>query len=442
MRPLAAATLLFGAVIGGLGYACSRDDRAPTFITTPVERGSIVSSVRATGTVEAVTSVDVSSQLSGRMADVFASYNDAVKAGQPIARLDQEIYVARVNEAKAALKVARATAQVQQATLERARLAVLNARTAQRLAEAQSAAIQARQDEAERELQRKAELARSGYVPDRELSQARAARDSGAADLRAGLDQVTMKEQSIAMAEAELHMVEANLQNAQAVVEQKLAALDQTELDLERTVLRAPIDGVVIKRDVNPGQTVAVTLEAKTLFTIANDLSEMEVHGKIDEADVGRLKVGQITHFTVDAYPERVFTGRVLQIRKAPDIEQNVVTYSAIVSAPNPDFLLLPGMTAVLRILISDTGETLKIPNQALRFRPNDVASIAEPRPSATAWVVGGDGRPSPVALQVGVSDDVSSQLLAGGLTEGQSVIIGVSNGQSRSAFFGIRLGF
>src|ERR1700746_324665 len=188
---------------GGLGYAYTRDDSAPTFITAPVERGSIANSVRATGTVEAVTSVDVSSQLSGRMADVFVSYNDAVKAGQPIAQLDRNIYVARVNEAKAALKVARATAQVQQATLERARLAVLNARTARGLAEAQSAAIQARQDEAERELQRKSELARSGYVPDRELSQARAARDSGAADLRAGLDQVTMKEQSIAMAEAE-----------------------------------------------------------------------------------------------------------------------------------------------------------------------------------------------------------------------------------------------
>jgi HlyD family secretion protein len=442
MQRIAGATLLFGAGMGGLGYAYSGDDSAPTFLTAPVERGAIVSSVRATGTVEAVTSVDVSSQLSGRMADVFVSYNDLVKAGQPIAKLDQEIYVARVNEAKAALKVARATAQVQQATLERAQLAVLNARTAQQLAEAQSEAIQARQDEAERELQRKAQLARRGYVADRELSQARAARDSGAADLHAALDQVTMKEQTIAMAEAELHMAEANLQNAQAVVEQRLAALDQTELDLERTVLRAPIEGVIIKREVNPGQTVAVTLDAKTLFTIANDLSEMEVHGKIDEADVGRLKVGQTAHFTVDAYPERVFTGRVLQIRKAPDIEQNVVTYSAIISAPNPDLLLLPGMTAVLRIVISDTRETLKIPNQALRFRPNAMALIAEPRPSATAWVVGGDGRPSPVPLEVGVSDDASTQLLAGALTEGQPVIIGVANGQSRTGFFGIRLGF
>ena len=129
---------------------------------------------------------------------------------------------------------------------------------------------------------------------------------------------------------------QANVQNAEAVVEQRQAALEQAELDLARTVIRAPIDGVIIKRDVNPGQTVAVTLEAKTLFKIAQDLREMEVRGKIDEADVGRLQVGQTTRFTVDAYPDRIFSGRVLQIRKSPEVVQNVVTYTAIVSAPTP----------------------------------------------------------------------------------------------------------
>ncbi len=315
MRFVVVAGLLC-ALIVGLGYTYGQERAVPTFLTAPVERGSISTLVKASGTVEAVVSVDVSSQLSGRIAEVFVNFNDTITAGQPIAQIDQEIFAARVNEARAALRVARATAEVQKAALERAKVAVTNAQTAEKLAEAQSAANKARQDEAERDLVRKLELARTGSGTERDLSQVRALRDAGAADLRASLEQIQMKAQAIAIAEAENHMAEANLENAQAVVEQRQAALDQAGLDLDRTVLRAPIDGIIIKRDVNPGQTVAVSLEAKTLFKIANDLREMEVHGKIDEADVGQLKVGQTAQFTVDAYPDRTFNGQVLQIRK------------------------------------------------------------------------------------------------------------------------------
>src|SRR5262249_10878868 len=158
--------------------------------------------------------------------------------------------------------------------------------------------------------------------------------------------------EAISMVEADLRIAEANLENAEAVVEQKQAALDQADLDLKRTVLRSPIDGVVLRRDVDPGQTIAVSLEAKTLFTIANNLDYMEVHGRIDEDDVGSLKVGQAARFTVDAYPDQTFTGTVLQIRKASEVVQNVVTYTAIVSAPNPRHLLLPNMTAELRVVV------------------------------------------------------------------------------------------
>ena len=246
-------------------------------------------------------------------------------------------------------------------------------------------------------------------------------------------------------------MAKANVQNALAVVEQRQAALDQAQLDLDRTVLRAPIDGVIIKRDVNPGQTVAVSLEAKTLFTIANDLHQMEVHGKIDEADVGELKVGQAAQFTVDAYPERTFGGQVMQIRKSPEVVQNVVTYTAIISAPNPDLLLLPGMTAQLRIAVSDTDDVLKIPSQALRFRPKDAAP-ASARPSAntgaaassstTVWLLGEDGRPSPIAVRIGASDDNAAALLEGPLSEGQQIIVGTANSQGQGGYFGLRLGF
>jgi HlyD family secretion protein len=385
MRFVVVAVLLCALMVG-LGYTYSQESSAPTFLTAPVERGGISTLVKASGTVEAVVTVDVSSQLSGRIAEVFVSFNNAVNAGQPIAQIDQEIFAARVNEAKAALSVARATAQVQEGAVERAKVAVVNAHTAKRLAEAQSAAIRARQDEVERDVQRKLQLARTGSGTERELSQIQALRDTGAADLRASLEQIQMKAEAIAIAQAERQMAEANVENARAVAEQRQAALDQAQLDLDRTVLRAPIDGIIIKRDVNPGQTVAVSLEAKTLFKIANDLREMEVHGKIDEADVGQWKVGQTAQFTVDAYPDRTFDGQVLQIRKSPEVVQNVVTYTAIISAPNPDLLLLPGMTAQLRIVVSETGETLKIPAQALRFRPNGAsAASARQSPSETA---------------------------------------------------------
>src|SRR6266849_5964210 len=386
------------ALIVGLGYTYSQETSVPTFLTAAVERGSISTLVKASGSVEAVVSVDVSSQLSGRIAEVFVNFNDTIKAGQPIAQIDQEIFAARVNEAKAALRVARATAQVEKAALERAQVAVTNAQTAEKLAEAQSAANKARQDEVERDHLRKLELARTGSGTERDLSQVRALRDAGAADLRASLEQIQMKAEAIAIAEAEKRMAEANLENAQAVVEQRQAALDQARLDLDRTVLRAPIDGIIIKRDVNPGQTVAVSLEAKTLFKIANDLREMEVHGKIDEADVGQLKPGQPTQFTVDAYPDRTCTG------------------------------------------------------QALRFRPNggagppsgrqSVNPAVSSKASATVWLIGNDGRPNPVAVRLGASDDSSAALLEGALNEGQQVIIGIANSQQQRGYFGIRLGF
>jgi HlyD family secretion protein len=447
-RLAATAVLLCALLVVGDTYV--QESPGATFITAPVERGTISNLVTATGTVDAEITVEVSSQLSGRIANVFVGFNDAVKAGQPIAELDQEIFVARVHESRATLKVAKATTQVQRAALERANVAVANARTAQKMAEAQAAAAEVKQSEADKELQRKVELARTGNVTDRDLGQVRALRDSGAADLRASLEQINMKAQAIAIAEAEVRMAEANLQNGEAVVEEKQAALDQAELDLEHTVVRAPIDGVIINRDVNPGQTVAVSLEAKTLFKIAKDLAEMEVHGKIDEADVGQLKVGQMADFAVDAYPERRFTGRILQIRKAPEVVQNVVSYTAIISAPNPDLLLLPGMTATIRIVVSNTGEILKIPNQALRFRPRDGATpehkarnaTASTGDSATVWVVGKDGNPLPVAVAVGLNDDDSTQLVRGALTEGQPLIIGITNSQTRTGFLGIRLGF
>jgi HlyD family secretion protein len=449
-RP-AVTTLLLSAMGAGLGYAYNQGSEASPFLTAPVERGTISTLVKATGSVDAKITVDVSSQLSGRIAEVFVNFNDVVKAGQPLAQLDQESFLIAAKETKAALQVATATTHVQEAAVERAKLGIVNARNDETLAEALVASAQAKQDEAEREFGRKAQLAKTGTGAERDLSQARTLRDTGAADLRAAIEQVKMKTEAIAIAEADLRMAEANLENAQAVIEQKQATVDQAELDLKRTVIRSPIDGVIVKRDVNPGQTIAVSLEAMTLFKIANNLDSMEVHGKIDEADIGKLKTGQSARFTVDAYPDRTFTGKVLQIRKASEVVQNVVTYTAVISAPNPELLLLPGMTAELSILVSDTGDVLKIPNQALRFRPEarDLAperQLEQQTSSAgtlsTVWIIGTDGRPAAVTVHVGQSDDSGSQLLDGPLTQGQPLIVGVGNSQVPAKFLGIRLGF
>jgi HlyD family secretion protein len=448
MRGLHAVALLtLGAALAA-GYAVYGQD-SPRYITAPVERGSVATIVKATGTVDAVLTVDVGSQLSGRIADVFVDFNDQVKAGQPIARLDTELFAARVSEAEAALKVAEATARVQKAAVERARLATLNAGTARKMAEAQLAGMRARHDEAESEFQRKVVLARTGSVAERDLAHARSMRVTSAADVAASTQQIRMKDEAVEIATAEAAMAAANVDNAEAVVDEKRAALHQAQVDLERTTLRAPIDGVVIKRDLNPGQTVAVTLEAKTLFKIANDLREMQVKGKIDEADVGRLRVGQTARFSVDAYPDRVFEGRVLQIRKSPEVTQNVVTYTALITAPNPQLLLFPGMTAVLRIAVSETEASLKIPNEALRYRPEYAPARGEDTVEgntdgtrASVWVLADRGQPKRVPVTIGANDESGTQLLAGELREGQPVIVGNGSAKLGGHAFGIRLGF
>jgi HlyD family secretion protein len=428
----------------GVAYAFGHlGDGRPNYVTAPVEYGSVQTVVTATGTVQAEHTVEVSSQLSGQVAEVFVDFNDAVKAGQPLAQLEKETFVARVDEASAALKMASAAARIQTATLERTKLLIANARTDQTLAEALAASAQAKRDESEREFNRKSRLALTGSASDRDLSLAQTARETAAADLRAALVQVKLKEEAIELAKADLRIADATLENAEAVVEQKQASLNQAKLDLDRTVLRSPIDGVILDRAVDPGQTIAVSLDARTLFTIANNLDSMEVRGRIDEADVGSLQEGQTVKFSVDAYPDRIFTGKILQIRKASEVTQNVVTYAAIVSAPNPDHLLLPNMTAELSIVVADSGPTLQIPNQALRFQPGPIiatdVSASQSALSGTVWIVGDDGNPKPISVRLGESNDTTTRLVDGPLTEGQLLIIGVAEKQHWAS--GIRLG-
>jgi HlyD family secretion protein len=419
------------------------DDDSFTYVTARVERGRIATVVRATGAVKPTYIVDISSQLSGQIANVFVNFNDVVKAGQPLGRLDPEIFAAKVSEARAALKIAQAGVQMQQAALERARSALTTAQMALNVTEANQVELKAKFDESERELGRRLVLVRTNSIAKADVTRMQAERDAEAAQTLAMAEEAKIKQEAIVMAAADIQMAEATLENAKAIVEQNQAALEQAEVDLARTELRAPIGGVIVKRDVNPGQTVAVSLEAKTLFQIANDLREMEVDGRIDEADIGRVKPGQKVTFTVDAFPGRSFSGQVQQVRIAPEDVQNVVTYTVVITAPNPEKLLLPGMTASLRILINESPDILKVPNQALRFRPKTEPEARDNSSdgSATVWVLTDGHNPLPVRVTTGRSDDRTTELLSGKLKENQSVIVGVATSNAGGPL-GIRLGF
>jgi len=304
-----------------------------------VTRGDIESVVITTGTLEALNTVVVGSQLSGQVEQLFADFNDVVSKGQLIAQLDPRTFQARVVQNEADVEVAQANILQRQAEVER------------------STAIH---DQAGRELKRRTNLREKDYISESELDQ----------------DSTTVE-----TTRAQLQMAEAALVNARAVLQQKLAVLNQSRLDLERTAIRSPIAGTVINRNVEQGQTVAASLQAPELFQIAQDLHEMKVEASVDEADIGRIRETLQCRFSVDAYPERKFSGTIEQIRKAPDVVQNVVTYRVIITTQNRDLALLPGMTANVEIVLGKRENVLQIPNAALRFAPKN----AEPSTSAPA---------------------------------------------------------
>ncbi|MBS3936046.1 MAG: efflux RND transporter periplasmic adaptor subunit, partial [Sulfuritalea sp.] len=344
----------------------------PDFRFAAIESGPITAAVSATGTLNPVTSVQVSSQISGQLREVLVDFNSMVKAGQPIARIAPETYEHRVRQAEADLEAARATVAVQQAERHRAKVNLA---------------------EAERDHARKQSLVAKNFISPAELDKVKTALEA---------------------ARAQLRVVEAQAGNGAALVRQREAQLGQARVDLGRTEIRAPVDGIVIKKSVEPGQTVAASLQAPELFVIARNLADMQVETAIDEADVGRLRVGQEATFTVDAFPGKRFSGEVRQVRKAAQVVSNVVSYTVIVSASNPELILLPGMTANVRIVTAHQDRALKVANAALRFRPpapgEQKSAPAGRQPGAgmgrgrgggagQLWVLGADGRPAPVEV-------------------------------------------
>jgi len=337
---LALAVVLIAWQQGRLDSGDQNDDAS--YRTAKITKGDIQMAVSTTGKVRPVITVEVGSQISGQISEMLADFNTPVKAGQVIARLDPASYATRVDAAKAELAVAQAGVAVQMATLEELK------------ADAEGAVAALR--DAEQELQRVMALYDKRVVAQSNVDRSLSARDQARARHAATL--ARQKKQR------------AQLQNANAQVLVRTATLKDRQLDLDRTFIASPIDGVVTGRNVDLGQTVAASLQAPVLFSIAGDLGHMQLEVSVDEADIGSIVEGQNVNFTVDAFTQRKFDGKVLQIRKAPTEVANVVTYTVIVQADNPDHLLLPGMTANVDIIIGARTNVLRVPEAALRFKP------------------------------------------------------------------------
>ena len=331
--------------------------KEPSVFTGKVEKGDVVSIVTATGTINAVTSVLVGSQVSGQIDQLFADFNSKVSRGQKIAQIEPSLFQARYDQANADLQNSQANVRSLEVQVEVQRSDIAASKA--NMEKARAASVQATLD-----LNRTADLVKQGIVAASQLDSAKANSDSANAGLAATQAQY---EQSQARLKYQISQVE----QAKAQVNQRAAAVRASKVDLDHTIIFAPINGTVVARNVDKGQTVAASLSAPTIFTIAEDLSKMLVYVKTDESDVGNVRVGGMATFRVDAFPRDTFRGHIKEVRINPQTVQNVVTYDTVIEFDNPDEKLLPGMTAYVTIPVANSRDVLKVPNAALRFRPD-----------------------------------------------------------------------
>jgi HlyD family secretion protein len=373
---------------------------------------------------------------------LYADFNSKVKAGQLIARIDPQIFQARVDAAQAAVGSARAALYNAQANIQKSVADTANAQANVLVAQDNSQKAHVAVVDAQSKLSRRVELAKEGVLSKEDLETAQATSDEAVSAERAAQGQADASQSALSASKAEGQIAHTQEAAAQAQLKQAEASLAQAQIDLDHTYIKAPVDGTVVSRQVNVGQTVAASLAAPQLFEIAQDLTQMQVDTNVDEADVGRVQMGQNATFTVDAYPNRVFHGAVTAVRQAPINVQNVVTYDVVIGVSNNDLKLFPGMTANVKILVDHRDNALKIPNAALRYRPAASAAAVKTNGKArgaaapqTVWTLGADGKPQPVEVQLGISDGTWTEVRSGDLQEGQAVIIGApSQGQSSAS--------
>jgi HlyD family secretion protein len=385
-KKIVVAVVLMIALAAGGWYFYKNKENGVQFRTERVTRGDLRATVTATGTVNAVTTVLVGTQVSGTVKEIFVDFNSPVKKGQLLAQIDPELSQTRVAQARANLQSAEAGVEKASSVLQ----------------------------DANRTLDRNRTLWDRNYIARSELDTSETSRQSAVA------------QSSVAKAQ----------------VGQARAALQQEETTLQYTRILSPVDGVVISRNVDVGQTVAASFQTPTLFSIAQDLTRMQIETNVDEADIGRIRVGQTVQFTVDAYPDSIFPGNVAEVRNAPTTIQNVVTYTVVVKVANPELKLKPGMTANVSIITALEKDILKVPNAAIRFKwqpagagsdqvnakavgagRSQAGGVANAAKTQGVWVLAGQ-KPRRASLTLGISDGNYTAVLSGELKEGDAVII------------------
>ena len=401
--------------------------------TAAVGRGDIDVTVSATGNPNAVVTVQVGSQVSGNIQALFADFNTRVTKGQLIARIDPAPFQSKVNQAEATLDAARASVANSQAVVEQARANIQAANSSLAAANANVTKAEALVDDARVKVDRRVVMLAQNATSKEDLETAQTTYTSAVADHDALVAQSQAAEDNLKVAHAQLNVANSLVAANQAQVKQSTAALQSAQIDLDHTGITAPVDGVVVSRNVDVGQTVAASLSAPTLFLIAQDLTKMQVDTNVSEADVGRVRVNQPATFTVDAYPGRTFAGTVTSIREAPINVQNVITYDAVIGVSNTDLKLFPGMTANVRVLVSQRSNVLRIPNAALRYHPalagaQPAGPAGTPRAQVSTekavWVLDGNDKPRRVVVTTGETDGSFTEVTGGPLKEGDRVIV------------------
>jgi HlyD family secretion protein len=400
--------------------------------TATVEHGDINVAISATGNPNAVVTVQVGSQVSGIVVALFADFNTKVTKGQLIARIDPAPFQAKVDQAQANLDAARAAVANTQAAVQQALAGIQAAGSSLAAAKANVAKAEAITEDAKVKVDRRVIMVSKGADSKEDLETAQTTYKSAVADHKAAVAQQHAVEDNVKVAQAQLNVANSLLTANQAQVKQFAAALQSAQLDLDHTKITAPVDGVVVSRNVDVGQTVAASLAAPTLFLIAQDLTKMQVDTNVSEADVGRVRVNQPATFTVDAYPGRTFTGTVTSIRQAPINVANVITYDAVIGVSNADLKLFPGMTANVKILVNQRLNVLKVPNAALRYHPASETTAAGggrgahkgAAPGKPVWLLDIDNKPQRVMVTTGESDGTFTEVVTGGLKDGDRVIV------------------
>jgi len=380
--------IVLAAIVAFAGYMYFRKDNGVSlYRTAKVEKGEIVDAIAATGTINAVSTVSVGSQVSGTIQQIFVDFNSRVRKGQVIALIDPRLLEAAVEQARANVDNAKAS-------LDRTRVGVIDT---------------------ERTNRRNRELVKDGFVAQADVDSSQTAWEQAVAQKR----------------------------SADAALQQADGALRIAKTNLEYATIRSPVNGIVISRSVDVGQTVAASFQTPTLFSIAEDLTKMQVDTNVDESDIARAALGQTVTFTVDAWPEKTFTGEVAQVRNAPIVTQNVVTYNVVVRVDNRELFLKPGMTANVSIEVKKFSDVLKIPNAALRYRPTAKGTEAESAGrrqrngkgkeeagGQRVYLLGKDGKPAPVRIKSGVSNGTFTVLEEGILKEGDLLVTGETQGK------------